>query len=116
MTSLKFTPDGTKLVSACSDNSLKVIDLRSSNTLFTLDHSDLIIPSTISKFTISPNGKYCVVGGSTGTIFIFNLEEGCFEELYDDEHNVGVNSIDWSPSAASTIATMDKSGLLYLWK
>ena len=116
MTCVKFTPDGTKLVTASTDNSVKVIDLRSSNTLFTLDHDDLQVPSTISKFAISPNGKYCVIGGSSGGVFIFNIAEGYFEELYDDIHNVGVYQIDWSPGTASTIATIDKSGLLYLWK
>lgn len=74
MTSLKFTPDCSKLVTCSTDNCLKVIDLRSTNTLFTLEHQDLSIASSTNKFAISPNGKYCVVGGKSGAVFIFNLE------------------------------------------
>ena len=49
-------------------------------------------------------------------IFIFNLETGNLVEAFDEEHNVGVMGIDWAPGSASSIATLDKSGLLYMWK
>ena len=116
MVCIKFTPDGTKIVTASSDNTLKVIDMRSSNTLHSLEHSDLIVPTAISKFAISPDGQFVVVGGHQGMIFIFNLITGRLEEAYDEEHNVSVLGVDWAPGSASTIATMDKSGLLYVWK
>ena len=116
MTCVKFTPDGTKIVTASADNTLKVIDMRSSNILHTLEHNDLIVPTAISKFSISPNGKFVVMGGHQGMIFIFNLVTGELEEAYDEEHNVSVLGVDWAPGSTSTVATMDKSGLLYLWK
>ena len=116
MTCLKFTLDGTKLITASTNNTLQVIDLRSTKVLYTLEHEDLLISSAINKFAISPNGKYCVIGGHSGTIFIFNLEEGCLEEAYDEEHNVGVHGIDWAAGTSSTIATLDKSGLCYIWQ
>ena len=84
MTCVKFSADGTKLVTASCDNTLKVIDIRTSKTLHSLDHSDLIISATISKFAVSPNGKYCVIGGHSGTLFIFNLEDGELEEAFDE--------------------------------
>ena len=85
VTCVKFSADGTKLVTASCDNTLKVIDLRTSQTLQTLEHSDLMISAAgVSKFGLSPNGKYCVVGGNSGTLFIFNLEEGYLEEAYDE--------------------------------
>ena len=84
--------------------------------MFTMDHPDLLITAGIMKFSISPNGKYCVIGGHSGTIFIFNLEDGQLEEAYDESHNVGVLGIDWAPGSASTVATLDKSGILCLWK
>ena len=84
--------------------------------MHTLEHSDLIIPTAISKFAISPNSKYCVVGGHSGTIFIFNLETGQLEEAFDEEHNVQILGVDWNPGTVSNVASMDKSGLLFMWQ
>ena len=36
------------------------------------------------------------------------------EEIYED-HTIVVYGIDWAPSSESSLATIDKSGLLYLW-
>ena len=74
-----------------------------------------MIPSTVSKFAISPNGKYCVIGSSTGTIFVFNIDEGYLEEAYDEQHNVAVLGVDWAPGTQSSVATIDKTGCLFLW-
>ena len=114
---MKYSQDSCNLVTASTDNTLKVVDVRKhTQTLFTLEDSDLLISAAISKFTISPNGKFCVIGGHQGTIFIFNLVTGELEEAFDEEHNVNVLGVDWAPGTVSTIATMDKSGLLFLWK
>ena len=65
------------MVTAATDNTLKVVDVRkNTQTLCTLEDGDLIIAAAISKFTISPNGKFCIIGGHQGMIFIFNLETG----------------------------------------
>ena len=115
ITCVKFTPDGTKLVSAACDNHIKVIDVKTGNILQDIEHGDLLISPSISKFALSPDGKFIVIGGHSGSIFIFNLENGELEELYDDEHGTGVFGLDWAPGTQSTVATMDRSGLLYLW-
>ena len=116
VTSVKFTPDSTKLVAAGVGNKLKVIELRTGNILHDLEHSDLIINASPNKFAVSPNGRYCVVGGHSGTIFVFNLDTGDLEEAFDEEHNVAVLGMDWAQTSTSTVASLDKSGLLYLWK
>ena len=103
-------------MTASTDNKLKVIDLKTNSVLHELESPDLIINAAICKFAISPNGKYVVIGGHSGTIFIFNLLTGEFEEAFDEEHNIQVLGVDWAPSSASSIATMDKSGLLYMWR
>ena len=71
-------------MTASCDNTLKVIDIRTSKALYTLEHSELLISATISKFAVSPNGKYCVIGGNSGSLFIFNLEMGELEEIFDE--------------------------------
>ena len=116
ITCLKYSLDGTKIVTASCDNTLKILDVRTMNVVQTLSDPDLIISQAISKFSISPNGKFVVIGGHSGTLFIFNVETGELEEAFDEEHNISVLGADWAPGTASTIATMDKSGLLYLWK
>ena len=115
ITCLKFTPCFNKIVATGVGSKAKVIELRTGNTLFDLEHPDLIINQNCSQFSVSPNGKYCVIGGHQGTVFVFNLHTGQLEEAFDEEHNVAVLGIDWAPGTASTIATLDKSGLLYLW-
>ena len=115
MTCLRFTPDAQKIVTASADNTLRVVELRTNKVLHEIEFNDLIIPSAISKFTISPNGKYLVIGGHSGTLFVFNMETGDIEEAYDEEHNVHILGVDWAPGSVSTVASMDKSGLLYMW-
>lgn len=112
---IKFTPDGSKLVTASSDHSLKVIDVRTSEVLQTLEDSEMMLKASVFRFCISPNSKYCVVGGSSGTIFIYNLVTGQLEDAYDEEHNVGVLGCDWAAGTESTVCTLDMSGLLFLW-
>ena len=116
LTCIKYTNDCTKIVTASTDNTLKVIDVRTMNVVTTISEPDLLVSAAISKFSVSPNSKFVVIGGHSGTLFIFNIETGELEEAFDEEHNVSVLGTDWAPGSVSTVATMDKSGLLYLWK
>lgn len=116
ITCLKYTPDMDKIVTASIDNKIKVTDLKTNKILHEIESPDLFINSAICKFAISPNSQYCVMGGHTGIIFVFNIKTGEFVEAFDEEHNIGVLGVDWARGSASTVATMDKSGLLYMWR
>ena len=80
-----------------------------------MTHEDLLIPNALSKFCISPDGKLLAISNSNGALFFFNLISQELVEIYD-HHNVMVLGIDWDPDSESCMATLDKSGLLYLWE
>ena len=95
-------------------NIVRVISVKQNVVMFELGHEMLHIPNALSKFAISPDGRYVVIGNVQGAIFIFNLSSGELEEIFE-EHTMTVFGIDWASNSDSTIATIDKSGLLYLW-
>ena len=47
-------------------------------------------------------------------LYCFNINTGEMEWANEDEHNVAVLGVDWA--SKSTVATIDRSGLLYVWK
>lgn len=80
-----------------------------------MEHSQLSIPLGNCKFAVSPDGKFVAVGSTNGLLFVFNLKSGEFVEAYDEQHSEPIMCVDWAPGSASTIATIDKLGLLYIW-
>ena len=52
-------------------------------TVVTLEHQDLNIPATSGKFALAASGKYLGIGGTNGSLFLFDLEKKEFEEEFD---------------------------------
>ena len=80
-----------------------------------LDHAEMSVPHGNCKFAISPDGKYVASGSTNGMLFLFDLTMGEFVEAYGDQHQESIIGVDWAPGTASTIATIDKTGLIFLW-
>jgi WD40 repeat protein len=74
VTALRFTPDGTRLVSGGDDFTVRVWDLASGNVLL-----DMTAPQTheIKCLAVSPDSRYALSGhGSYGGVKLWDLEAG----------------------------------------
>ena len=80
-----------------------------------MEHSSLSLPLGNCKFGVSPDGKYVAIGSTSGLLFVFNLNSGDFVEAYDEQHTEAIMGVDWAPGSASTLGSIDKLGLLFIW-
>lgn len=118
VTCVKMTPNENIVVSTGKDHTVKLWDVRTWKQLgSTFEHSAyttaLAGGCRKSEFCISPNGQYIVLGSNDGSVIVLDIANGKIqmEEVYCDEHRLGVVGAAWMPSTKnSTFATIDKSG------
>ncbi|CAE6481237.1 unnamed protein product [Rhizoctonia solani] len=100
VTSLEFSPDGTRLVSGSVDTSVRMWDIQASNPVegFSINHSDVV-----TSVAFSADGKRIISGSWDGTIQMSSAETG---EPIDPKrplvicHPKRINSIAISPDGA----------------
>jgi WD40 repeat protein/transcriptional regulator with XRE-family HTH domain len=104
-----ISPDGTWIVSASADKTLKLWDVRTGNMRFTLEgHS-----APVTCCAISPMGNRVVSGSEDGTVRIWNAYSGN-ELLTLSGHKGAVTDCAISPDGAWIVsASVDKT--LRLW-
>ncbi|KAG2341116.1 WD40 repeat-like protein [Suillus weaverae] len=66
--SLTWTSDSNKLVSASSDNSIRIFDTATWQELAILEHQDVVY------ITLSSNNRFLVSGSNDGTALMWNLD------------------------------------------
>ncbi|MEM9807698.1 MAG: WD40 repeat domain-containing protein, partial [Cyanobacteria bacterium P01_D01_bin.56] len=79
-----ITPDGTKIVSASDDHTLKVWDLQTGNLLLTLTGHTGIVKAV----AVAPNGSYLISGAWDHTLRVWDLQTG--QETQQFHENTGV--------------------------
>jgi ribosome assembly protein SQT1 len=73
----EFTPDGKRIVSACSDGTLIYWDPRSPNPLFKLSATDGRFDlDGITSLAINASSTLVVVGGAAGGVRVVSLSKG----------------------------------------
>lgn len=73
VTTVCYTPDGSRLVTNSKDNTLKLIDVRMYGELCTMKSEQYRNPISNNKAAVSPNGKYVAAGGHNGCVVIWDL-------------------------------------------
>ncbi|TDL16575.1 WD40 repeat-like protein [Rickenella mellea] len=73
-----FTPDGKRIVTACSDGTLNLWDPRSPTPIFKLTSSDarFSLPGGITSLAINASSTLAVVGGAEGGVRVVSLSKG----------------------------------------
>jgi WD40 repeat protein len=66
------TPDGTRVVSASSDRTLKVWDLESGRELRTLENHS----AEVSSVAVTPEGRRAVSASNDHTLRVWDLQSG----------------------------------------
>ena len=116
ITSLKFSRDGSEIITSSKDHEIKITEIRTMQTVATLEHQDLNIPATAGKFALAASGKYLAIGGTNGSLFVFDLEKREFEEEFSGNHTTSIFGADWDQSHVSRVATIDSMGMLFIWE
>ena len=99
-----FSPDGTKIVSASSDRTIRIWDAESGECLKTLEGHTNIVNSA----AFSPNGKKIVSASWDSTIKIWDVESGeCLKTL--EGHTKIVNSATFSPDGKKILSASSDS-------
>ena len=69
---VKFTNDGTKIISASSDDKIRIIDMK---TLKLSSDIHILDSSLITRFTLSPDSKYMAFGGEKSNLYLYNMDD-----------------------------------------
>ncbi len=97
--SVSFSPDGSRIVSGSSDNSIKLWDAATGAELRTLTgHSDSVL-----SVSFSPDGSRIVSGSSDKTIKLWDAATGA-ELRTLTGHSDSVNSVSFSPDGARIVS------------
>jgi len=104
-----FSPDGSRIISGSSDNTLKLWDAESGNCLLTLSgHSDYV-----NTAAFSPDGSRIISGSKDNTLKLWDAASGnCLMTL--SGHSNGVRAAAFSPDG-SRIISGSKDNTLKLW-
>ncbi|XP_052782813.1 autophagy-related protein 16-1-like [Mya arenaria] len=113
ITSLALSPDRTSLLVCTREDTLKVIDLRQNQVIYTLCDDNFKVGYDWSRAVFSPDGTYACAGSSDGTLFIWNIARGKVEKTLK-EHTHSILACSWHP-AGSYILSSEKQKKVVLW-
>jgi WD40 repeat protein len=107
--SVKFSPDGTQIVSASWDHTVKIWSVATGACLHTLEgHTDVV-----SSAEYSPDGKNIVSGSWDNTVKVWNAENGeCLQTL--EGHTNMVKSVKYSPDG-KIIVSASRDSTVKIW-
>ncbi|CAB9506663.1 related protein 16-1 [Seminavis robusta] len=119
ITSVQFNPaDSTQVLTNGLDSCLKLVDIRTGAAIHTFRHQSFHTGQSWSAAALSSNGAYAAAGSSsTGTIFVWNTDDGELKAKLEQGHNAGVCGFAWGRGGASgqQVASIDRKGTLVLW-
>ncbi|TMW55517.1 hypothetical protein Poli38472_010399 [Pythium oligandrum] len=115
VTSVSFARDGNRVLTNSRDNTLRVLDTRTFESVLTLKHTNYHTGFDWCKASLSPDGAYAAAGSSSGNIFLWNTISGKVEKELSMGHQGAVASCVWRPDGEG-VASCDKNGVLVLWE
>ncbi|XP_053404630.1 autophagy-related protein 16-1-like [Mercenaria mercenaria] len=113
ITSLALSPDRATLMACTREDTLKVIDLRMNQVVYTLSADNFKVAFDYSRAVFSPDGSYAMAGSSDGTLYIWNIKKGKVERTLK-EHTHAIMACSWHPSG-SVILSSEKQKKVVLW-
>jgi WD40 repeat protein len=110
VTTIAFSPDGTRLALACVDGTVRFWDVKTDKAVEpVLKHT-----ATVNAVVFSSDGAFVATGCRDGTAQVWNANTG--ESVTNAMHHIGaVNAVAFSPDA-QTILTGSTDGLAQFWE
>ena len=117
ISSINFTNDGRYLMTSSRDHTIKLIDVKQFEEIWSFEDDNYLNGSNTSRSSISPGGDYAVVGSKNGSVIILKLSSSSIEieEIYKGEHTSSIDSCAWQPTGGS-FATADCKGNFIIWQ
>jgi WD40 repeat protein/Tfp pilus assembly protein PilF/energy-coupling factor transporter ATP-binding protein EcfA2 len=109
VSSVAFSPDGTKIVSRGRDGTVHLWNLEGNLIGSLCQHHE----GGVNSVAFSPDGTKIVSGGCNGTICLWNLEGNLIGYPFQG-HEGGVNSVSFSPDGTK-IASAGYDTVVRLW-
>ena len=114
ITSVSLSPDGRQVLTASRDNSLKLYDMRSYDTLHTFSADSYRSGVGWAQACFSADGKFVAAPAQDGSVYIWNALTGKQETVLRSAHSSVVFACDWHPEGKQ-IVSCDKSASIVLW-
>ncbi|CAF1165549.1 unnamed protein product [Adineta steineri] len=114
VTSLSYNAERQQLLACLKDDTLKLIDLRQNNVIYTFNHDHFQVSTDTTKAILSPDGRYACVGSQDGSIIIWNTTNGICEKVLLKNHTTMVTSVAWHPEGRY-VASCEKHRRVILW-
>lgn len=113
ITSLALAPDRASLLVCTREDTLKCIDLRMNQVIYTLCAENFKVAFDYSRAVFSPDGSYAMAGSSDGTLYVWNIQKGKVERMLK-EHTHAIVACSWHPSG-SVILSSERQKKVILW-
>jgi WD40 repeat protein len=105
---LAYSRDGSRLISAGADKTLRIWDVAAKNALTTIQSQ-----SPIRAAAYSPNGQFIAYGAEDGTVALLNAANGQTLSTLRG-HTAAVNAVAFSPDNSLLVSVGD-DGLVVVW-
>ncbi|KAJ3286351.1 hypothetical protein HDU79_006559 [Rhizoclosmatium sp. JEL0117] len=102
------------LLTTSRDNILKLIDIRTFETVMSYANDNFRVGMNWSKSCFSSDGTYVASGSMDGSVFIWNRETGKTEKVLK-EHKSSVCGVVWNPLGGANCYSIEKDKGVVLW-
>ncbi|KAF9964750.1 hypothetical protein BGZ70_005990 [Mortierella alpina] len=111
ITSVCPSADGSQILTNSRDNTLRILDVRTYETLTVLHADGYKTGTNWSKACFSPDGQYVVSGSADGTLYYWSTREGTVEKTSKDQSSpiVGVSWVN------SSVVSAEKDKTVVIW-
>ncbi|KAF9025606.1 hypothetical protein BGZ52_008923 [Haplosporangium bisporale] len=111
ITSVCPSSDGTQILTNSRDNTLRIVDVRTYETLSMLHADGYKTGTNWSKACFSPDGQYVVAGSADGTLYYWSTRDGTVEKTTKEQSSpiVGVSWVN------SSVVSAEKDKTVVVW-
>ncbi|KAG0369623.1 hypothetical protein BGZ54_009432 [Gamsiella multidivaricata] len=111
ITSVCPSSDGTQILTNSRDNTLRILDVRTYETLSVLHADGYKTGTNWTKACFSPDGQYVVSGSADGTLYYWSTRDGAVEKT-TKEQNGPIVGVAW---ANSSVVSAEKDKTVVIW-
>ncbi|GAM24423.1 hypothetical protein SAMD00019534_075980 [Acytostelium subglobosum LB1] len=117
ITSISQSVDPHQILTNSRDHTLKIIDIRTYDTVRTFKDQDYRNGLNWTRASWSPDGKYIASGSIDGSVCVWNALSGKTEKILTKVHNTGssICSVAWSPTGYAFVSG-DKDKNIVQWE
>lgn len=115
ITSLAISTDGSYLLAAVRDDTLRQLDLRHNQVVRTYLADGFKVGCDWTRAVFSPDAQYVAAGSSDGSVYVWSTVTGKADKiLKDTHHGHNVVTCSWNPNG-NLFVSCDKSKRSVIW-